>query len=243
MRRRAASCSNTSASAHTFERLATSKSGAPGWTEAPGTTLRAVTKPSAVERTGTLSETFPARRQRVDLGPRDAQQLQPPARVDRQSALRGRVVLGGGRLARRRRLRVPASCRQVLLLGAEDVRAVDRREDLSALHVPPRLGDEQLLDPPREPHGDHGEAALVGGDDARRSPSASPRLARSTLAVRIPMSWIRSGVRSISDRPGKGEAVGLGLAVPAFGFGTSDMPQMGHSPGWSWTTAGCIGQV
>ena len=75
--------------------------------------------------------------------------------------------------------------------------------------------------------------------------SSPPSASRLTVPVRMPMSWMRSGVRSIGMRPatpGRASAAGAVLPPPD-SFGTSVMLQIGHEPGWSWMICGCIGQV
>jgi hypothetical protein len=62
--------------------------------------------------------------------------------------------------------------------------------------------------------------------------------ARSTRAVRIPMSWTRSGVSVTAASPSE---MSSSRERPCF-FSTRVMLQIGQSPGWSCTTDGCIGQ-
>lgn len=105
----------------------------------------------------------------VDLLRRHAQQFEALPRVVRHAAGQALVrVHGRGRAPGGRRARRPAARRQELLLGAEHVRAVDRRQRLALGHATPGLGDEQVLDPAGETRGDRRQPALVLGDHARR---------------------------------------------------------------------------
>ena len=82
--------------------------------------------------------------------------------------------------------------------------------------------------------------------------SSPPIASRLTVAVFIPMSWIRS--RRQIDRRQAGDGRGFGggrsrrrrfaVAPPSpSSLGTRVMLQIGHWPGWSCTIDGCIGQV
>ena len=183
----------------------------------------------------------------VDLLARDPEQLQPATGVRIQARREPVVLVGRPGVGA-----VPAARNEHLLLGPEHVRAVDRRECLAAPHPLSRLGDQELLDPAREPGVDLRQPALVRADHADR-----PQLAADLLALD------RRGAHSDELDAFGGEVHrgqtgdgGLGLrgrrrlAVGAGGrgdaassFGTSVMPQIGHWPGWSCTIAGCIGQV
>ncbi len=104
----------------------------------------------------------------VDLLRRHAQQVEPLSRVVGHAAGQALVrVPGRGRAAHGRRGRRPAARGQELLLGAEHVGAVDRRQRLALGHAAPGLGDEQVLDPAGEARGDCRQPALVLGNDAR----------------------------------------------------------------------------
>ena len=80
---------------------------------------------------------------------------------------------GWRRLTGTGRLRVPSPRRQELLLGAQHLGAVDRREHLAALDPLARLGDHELLNPTRKADRDLGETALVGRDDTDRAQSVA----------------------------------------------------------------------
>ena len=88
-----------------------------------------------------------------------------------------------------------------------------------------------------------------GGDDADGAQLAAERARAVTVAGLHPdeLDPLR-GVRSTGDSPGTRRrrlaAAELARACRlAVGFGTRVMPQIGHSPGWSCTIDGCIGQV